>query len=303
MENKHTQDRSKVYLIAIIVILLLMNAFFIYHYVSTDKELTVTTEELTDVQGAKDEIDLLLKESQDQLNSYKGKNAQLDSLIEEKNREIQAKAQEIRGLLKDKKAYAAAMEELEKLRYYVKKYQDEISTLTTKNEKLQQQNKEITATLKEEKDKNENLTMKNITLENKVTLGKKLSFTAFNVLGINKRGSGRETETTRAKRVDLIKITFTLDKNYVADLGAKNFYLRIITPSGTTLSNETMGGGKLVVGGEEYLYSMKHEIEFDNTGQTATFYYDKGSEWEKGTYTAEIYADGFQIGSQSLEFR
>ena len=300
METAKSKDRSKVYLIAIIVVLLAMNAFFIYHYVNTDKELAVTTEELADVQEARSELDAILKSTQEELELNKGKNAELDSLLVERNREIQEKAAQIQRLMRTNGNYK---EELEKLRYYVKKYQQEIADLTEKNEKLQKENKQIQQNLSEQRDKNEELTMKNINLENKVNLGKKMSFTAFTVEGVNRRSSGRETETNRARRVDLLKIEFTLDLNYLTDLGMKKFYLRIITPEGTTLSSENLGGGTFSIAGEEYLYTMIHETEFDNSGQSITFYYDKGSEWEKGLYKAEVYAEGFLIGTKEIKLR
>jgi len=303
METRETQDRSKPLLIVIIIILLIMNGFFIYHYVNTDKELTATTTELIEVEDAREELELILQETQDQVDALKGQNSGLDSLLQEKTLEIQEKAAQIELLLKDSKKLKAARAELEKLRYYVKKYQSEIAALTEKNEKLQKQNKQITQNLDEERNKTEKLTMKTIALENKVNLGKKLSFTKLDITGVNKRNSGRETETSRSRRVDFLKIEFTLDLNFVSDLGAKKFYLRVIGPEGTTLSNEKMGGGSFTIAGEEFIYTMEHDIDFDNTGQSVVFYYDRGTEWEDGLYKAEIYADGFLVGSQDLKLR
>ncbi|MHB1279351.1 MAG: hypothetical protein ACYC1Q_13255 [Bacteroidia bacterium] len=165
METRKSQDRSKVLLITIIIVLLIMNGFFIYHYVNTDKELTVTTEELVEVEDARNEIDSILKETMAQVEELKGQTQGMDSLLIEKTKEIQAKAAEIELLLKDRKKLGVAREELEKLRYYVKKYQSEIAALTEKNEKLQKQNKEIQETLNQERGKTENLTMKTIALE------------------------------------------------------------------------------------------------------------------------------------------
>lgn len=307
MEHNGQKDNSKKYLIIIIIILLLMNAFFIFHYVSTDRELTQTTEELTNVTSVRDELDKLLEESNEQLTLYKGKNAELDKLLESKNAEIQNKAKEIEDLIKKGKADARSLkkirEELDVLRYYVKKYKAQIDSLGKANQILVSKNKEISADLEKEKSRNENLTMNNIKLENKVNLGKKLAFTKLNITGINRRGSGRETETSRSKRIDLIKVEFTLDMNYLADLGTKDFYLRIISPEGSTLSSESTGGGSFRFQGEDALYTMKHSAEFDNTGQTIVFYYNKGSEWVSGDYKAELYADGFLIGSQNLRLR
>lgn len=307
MNNQQSTDNTKKYLIAIIIILLLGNIFFIYNYISTDRELTATTEELVDTKGAKEELDKLLAESNSMLENYRGKNAELDKLIESKNAEIQEKAAEIEKLLKSGKITArqlkAAKDELDVLRYYVKKYSGQIDSLSKANKILIRKNQEIEENLNQEKGKNENLTMKNITLENKVNLGKKLSLTSFDLDGINRRSSGRETETTRTRRIDFLKISFTLDENFLADLGPKDFYLRLISPEGTTLSSESTGGGTFKWQGEEVLYSMKHTAEFDNTKQTITFYYDRNAEWEKGEYKAEVYADGFLIGTQDIKLR
>jgi cell division protein FtsB len=303
MENRQTQDKSKVYLIGIIIILLMMNAFFIYHYVNTDKQLASTTEELAAVESTKLELDQLLKETEAQVDSLRGLNEGLDSLLLERNSEIQEMAAQITSLLRDKRNLAAARQELDKLRYYVEKYQKEIAQLKEKNQQLIQENAQITDRLVKEKTKTEDLTMKTIALENKVNIGSKLKFSTLNISGVNKKGSGRETETSRVRRINLIRVQFTLDLNYVASLGSKTFYLRIIGPEGTTISGESMGGGTFRVGNEDFLYTMSHQIDFDNTGQTVTFYYDKGSEWESGNYKAEIYADGFLIGSQDLKLR
>lgn len=307
MANQESTDNTKKLLIGIIVVLLFGNIFFIYNYVNTDRELNITTEELVDTKAAKEELDKLLSESNTLLENYKGKNAELDKLIESKNAEIQEKAAEIELLLKSGKITAAqlkkAKDELDVLRYYVKKYTAQIDSLGKANKILLAKNREMEQTLTEEKDRNENLTMKNITLENKVNLGKKLSVTEFELLGINRRSSGRETETTRTRRLDFLKISFTLDENFLADLGPKDFYLRIVGPEGTTISSESTGGGTFKWQGEDVLYSMKHTAEFDNTKQTITFYYDKGAEWDKGEYKAEIYADGFLIGTQNIKLR
>jgi cell division protein FtsB len=71
MENNRPKDKSKGYLIAIIIILLLMNGYFIYHYVNTDRQLAEKTEVLIDTQSEKAELDSLLAESNEQIERYK----------------------------------------------------------------------------------------------------------------------------------------------------------------------------------------------------------------------------------------
>lgn len=303
MENSQNQDRSKIYLIGIIIVLLLMNGFFIYHYVNTDKELTSTTEDLAEVETAKKELDILLSSTKLQVDSLRGLNAELDSVLLARDSEIQSMAAQITLLLRDKRNLGKAREEIQKLNYYIEKYQKEIAQLREENEELIKENRQINQKLTQEKNRTEDLTMKNIALENKVNIGSKLKFTSLNITGVNRKGSGRETETNRVRRIDLIKVSFVLDLNYVADKGMKTFYLRLIGPNGTTISNQQLGGGTFKVGNEEFMYTMSHEMEFDNSGQTVTFYYDKGEEWESGNYKAEIYADGFLLDTQDLKLR
>lgn len=307
MENNRSQDNSKRILIGLIILLFITNIFTLYKYVNTDTQLTTTTEELVDTKSARDDLDQLLSEAKEQLEVYKGKNAKLDKLIEEKNAAIQAKAEEIEKLLKDKRVSSArlkqAMDELGKLRYYVEKYQKEIQKLSTENEYLKKQNKTINDSLDKAKEQNEDLQMENIRLGNKVTLGKKLTFSSLEITAIHQGWPRREVSTSRAKRVDLVKVAFTLEDNFLADLGEKDFYLRIVTPEGATLSSESNGGGKFSFQGSEYLYTMKHTLDFDNTRQSVTFYYDRGTAWNSGKYTAELWAEGFKLAEEVLDLR
>jgi len=307
MDSQKNNDKNKKYLLAIIAFLLLLNGIFIFRFLSTDKKLNNTTDELVETKSAKQDLELLVAEVSSQLDEYKGKNAQLDAEIAGRNQEIQEKAKQIEAMLKSdrvtKRELAKAMEELDVLRYYKKKYLGQIDSLFKVNDKLIKENSQISENLNKEKNKVDDLTMKNIGLENKVSLGKKLSFANLEITGVNKRGSGRESETTRISRMDLLKVSFKLDLNYVTDLGRKDIYMKVIAPNGSTLSSEAMGGGMFRFQGSDNLYTMIHSFDFDNTQQQVTFYYDKGSDWEKGDYVIELYEDGLQIAKERIKLR
>jgi len=307
MENKQSNDNLKKILIASIILLLITNVTTLYLYMDTDDELVTTTEELVDTKSARDDLDQLLNEAKQQLGEFKGKNAKLDELIEQKNAELQAKAEQIEKLLRNKRITSAelknALDELGKLRYYVEKYQKEIEKLSTENEYLKKQNKDINDSLDKAKEANEDLQMQNIKLGNKVSLGKKLTFSSMEIMAIHQGWPRREVSTNRARRVDLIKVAFTLEENFLADLGEKDFYLRIIGPEGSTLSSESNGGGMFKYQGSEYLYTMVHTLDFDNSRQSITFYYDRGTDWNEGKYTAELWVEGFKVAEEILDLR
>lgn len=291
----------------IILLLLIANFSLLALFFVSRSEIKKQEETIVEVNTTRDELQTILNTAQEELNSYKGRNAELDKIIEEKNAELLAKAEEIEklinsGKLKDGQLYKLR-EEMNVLRYYVKKYQRQIDSVDRVNRDLISQTEKMSNTLKTEKTKNEELKMTNIKLENKMNLARKLTFSKLNISGINRRSSGRESETSRANRIDLIKVEFTLEENFVADTGPKDFYLKIVNAEGSTISSEQTGGGTFKIMGDDALYTMKQNLDFDNTKQTLTFYYSKGSEWQPGEYVAEIYADGFLIGSQKLKIR
>jgi cell division protein ZapB len=52
-----------------------------------------------------------------------------------------------------------------------------------------------------------------------------------------------------------------------------------------------------MIGGKEEFYTAAQEILFDNTRQKLSFLYDKGSDYDGGTYSLEIYTDNYLIGN------
>ncbi len=301
MENK--EDNRK-YLI-IIILLLLSNLTFVYLYISNNVKKVEIAEELVDTQEARDDLQKILKETETTLSEYKGRNAALDEEIRIKTEEIQAKAAEIEKLLKDKKVSSRALEkareELDVLRYYVQKYQKQIDSLSRENKFLASENRKIKQDLTEQKDKNEGLIMENIKLGNKVAVGARLKADNIYVTGIQNRDGGKTRETNRVRRIDQIKVEFVLAENFVAEKGDKDFFLRILGPDGETIWSETTGGGKFEFQGAETPYTSRKRHDFQNTNDKISFFYAKSSEWEKGDYKIEVYAEGFLIGEQKFK--
>jgi cell division protein ZapB len=52
--------------------------------------------------------------------------------------------------------------------------------------------------------------------------------------------------------------------------------------------------------GKEEFYTAKQQILFDNTRQKLIFDYDKGSEWQPGTYQLQIFTDDYLMGDKTF---
>ncbi|MFN6946366.1 MAG: hypothetical protein ACK4ND_15565, partial [Cytophagaceae bacterium] len=82
--------------------------------------------------------------------------------------------------------------------------------------------------------------------------------------------------------------------------GKKEIYLRVIEPGGVTLYN---GDKSIIVDGKKLAYTDVQTINFNNTKQTITFVYNKGSRYKPGDYKIEFYADGVKIGNGELNLK
>ena len=120
------------------------------------------------------------------------------------------------------------------------------------------------------------------------------------------KGSGKESATTNAKKAEKIKVSFDVDENKVADPGTKTFQLRLIGPGGTTLAVQSAGSGvfDLADGGGQVQYTISKDITYNQTKQGVVIYWSKtGEQFEKGKYTAEIYQDGYKVGTKDFQLK
>jgi hypothetical protein len=307
-ENKEKRNRVAIILPwALVAILTVLNGFFIYNYFKTDQKLAITEEVLFDTKEAKSSLDSLLKITTSELESYKGQNASLDSLVSQKDSDLKVYADRIKRLLAQDKVSKndldKALEEIEQLRYYKRKYITQIDSLSGQIVMLNRENDNLKGNISSQKRFNENLSMENAGLKNKVAIGAKLNTSAILVTGIKMRSNGKEKETMKAKQVEQVKLVFKIAENYVAEKGNKEIYLKLTMQDGTTLYNQATGTATFKYQGEESLYTQKKIIEFTQEAQDVVIYWAKGSEFAVGKYKAELFSDGFRIGATEFELK
>lgn len=283
------------------ILLLLLLSFFTFNYFKTDQKLAVKEVELFQTDSAKMELEKVLKETDLQLTDYKGRNAELDQFLREKNDSLQQFADRIESLLRKGKVTREELErandELDMLRYYKRKYIGQIDSLNTVIEGLNVENRSLRTDITKQKRKNEDLNMDIARLNNKVAIGARLTTQNLFITGVKLRTNGKEKETIRVTQMDQLKVTFLLNENYVTDKGPKDIFLKVVGPDGATVYNQVAGSGTFRFQNEESLYSSKKTIEFNQEAMQVSIYWDKGSEFVKGEYKAELFCEGFKIGA------
>lgn len=313
-EQIEKDKKTKTYLIIIIAILFVINFGLLYNIISKDKILVTTETKLDNTQAERDKLDKMLDETENMLLDYKGKNAQLDSIIDVKNDEIAIKVSQIRKMLSEgkltKDQLEIAKQEIAKLKtkimrdtYTIDSLSRENITLKEENTTLSSENETVKKEVETQKSINTSLTDQNQKLSEKVRVASRLTATNIKVEGIMVSGK-KEKEKNKLSKIDKIKVQFNISKNAIAEAGQKVIYLRLIGPNGSTVANQNAGSGVFEFDGESIQYTSKATVVFNNeTGSPATIYFEKIPGMSKGTYKAILYCDGFVMGEGSLKLK
>ncbi len=300
MSEEKKSNSKRLILILVIIALIILNGVFIYVW-NTNRQLKEESQRL-----------LLQKEIEYQkavgeLNLFKGKNAQLDSLVEAANMELASKSASLDSLIQTNKVTAQQLERFKrengKLNYYKQLYLEKIDSLIKANENLQVENQELRTVIKQEQRRSDELVDENVKLSNKVALGAILKVQNLTVEGIRLRSGGKEVLTAKAKSTEKLKACFTIGENRVANRGNKAIYLRVIGPEGVTLWIEDAGSGKFMAEGQETLYTASATIDYQQESLPVCIYWTKGTPFLEGVYKAEVYADGLLIGESTFTLR
>jgi hypothetical protein len=298
-ESQPKKDTKKVYILLAVIVLLIATNIFLW----MQKDKTETRFEQTS--GEKEKLQVQLNQLELDLTQATANADSLNESLVAKDEELKAKVAQLQNALRRGNLSAAELErarnEIDQLRYYIRKYQDEITTLKKENELLASENNGLKKTVETEQQKSSELINQNINLSNKVAVASLLKATSFTAMGVRFRSNGKEVETERVKTLEKIKVTFNVADNQVAVQGPREFYLRIVNPTGKAEVITDQNESKFTADGAELQYSVKSTINFENkSGQTYTMFWTKASSIEPGKYTITLYADGASIGTTTL---
>jgi hypothetical protein len=177
---------------------------------------------------------------------------------------------------------------------YKKQYfalEAKMNTLIAENESLKKDNlvlstqRDSTATvLVEARKSNEDLTVVNQDLAKTVTKAEKLKVLNLKTVAYKVRSSGKQIETEKARKADMLKVNFTIAENEVAKSGDKTYNVQIIDSNNNVLGEkkeETFGDKNLT-------YSFATTVKYEN--QTVDVTQDlPGENFEKGEYFVNIF--------------
>jgi FtsZ-binding cell division protein ZapB len=213
--------------------------------------------------------------------------------------EIAAQRDRVDGLLTKVKngnwALGRAKKEAETLRTIMKGYIATIDSVNQLNNALTVENSAMKNRVEEVQDRNSLLEERQENMSEIIEAGRVLQCAEIEAVGVRILSSGRQRETSRADRIDMIKVCFTLLQNRISEPGSKLLNLRITGPNEQILVSEDDDG-----------YSASRTIEYANDRLDACVFYTNngdGMSLDSGAYLIEILEEEVVIGSVTLDLR
>ncbi len=304
--EKPNEERRKSPLIywAVILLLFIGCVFLFYskNKVSQDKEdmKKQLTAQLDSVKTDRASLQADFDAASAKIDQLVSSNAKLDSNLQKDQAEILALQKKIRGMLGNSKATAAEM----------KKAREMITSLTDKTTQYE-------ARIAELEKENLILTNKNIVLtkdrDSAVTqniaikkIGSVLHASNMRMEPIHLKRNGKEVGTSKAKKVDVLRIKFDIDENRIAESGNKKIYIRMVGPDGNILKSESNGSGLMLTAkGDQISYSIQKEIALikEQPVKDVTLDWHQDGDYPKGSYLIEVFSEGFKVGSASINLK
>ena len=291
-EQQNNSSSSLKVIIAILAVLLVGSLVYIYK-ISTDVK-----EVKTEFAKSLSDKDMVMKDLQELKATYDAAIAENTSMSDE--------------LVKERDKVVKLMEELDKTQGDVSKYKSQynkleknMKVLIAENETLKKDNQTLTTqrdstvvVLGESQKYNQVLVGQNEELSKTVEKGSKLTILNMKTSAYKIKSSGKQIETDKAGRADVLKISFTIAENQIAKSGDKEYYVQVIDSK-----NNVLGDKQTATFGDNTLtYSFISKVKYEN--KTVQVSEDlKGKDFAKGSYFVNVFDKNELVSKTSFTLK
>jgi hypothetical protein len=293
-------SNSKNIVIGLLAVALLGSwAYFLMKINRSDKEILSKTEEGVHYMSQRDSLESLYKFTLDKYDSVTVANNDLSGKLTTKQTEISKLKAEINRILKNKNA---TQSELARAKTLIEELNSQIETLQAENARLTGENQTLTAEKAQlivEKDTlTANLTTTQAekkVLEETVDVGSTFSASNIAIIPINEKNGGKEKETTTAKKVDKLVVTFDVE-NRIAKSGPADMYVMVTAPDGKVISVENVGGTFTTREEGDKTFTSKITVPYEQGKRQNVQLPLVQDKFQTGDYKIQVYHNGFKIG-------
>lgn len=302
--NKEEKKSNNKILLILLALLLGGNGTFAYLWWKEKKRANTVVVEKEQVIVERDNVKSDLLRLQEEYSKLETTDKAVQAELDAKKAEIEElliQAEKHKG---DAYMISKLRKETETLRSIMKHFVVQIDSLNTLNKTIIAEKDKVSADLSAEKTVTSQLTKDKDALQSKVNLGSILNAENPTVKGVKfKSGGKKEVETTKASRVERIKVSFVLGENKIAKKGVRPVFVRLTSPDGKEITKSQDEGNMVKFNGSKGYYAAKQDVNYTNEEVAVDVLCPSPNGFLPGKYLVDIICDDVIVGQSSIELK
>lgn len=294
MENQNGNSKLKA-IVAILAILLVGSLVYIFKLTSDAKNLETV---VTTTKSEKEDVLKDLAELKATYDAAIAENTSMsDELIAEREKVVKLMA-DLKSAKGDANSLRKYKEQYKQLEGKMRNLMQEVEVLKTQNQQLTTNLDSTKVVLEDSKKYNQVLVGQNEELAKTVEKGQKLSVTNLKTAAYKQRSSGKQIETDKASRTDVLQVSFTIAENQIAKSGDKVYYVQVIDAKNNVLGDKAT----ISFGDTSLTYSFTTTVKYENKTVNVKEQLP-GKDFAKGTYFVNVFDKGELVSKSSFSLR
>jgi myosin heavy subunit len=294
MENQNSNSKLKG-IIILLLVLLVGSLIYIFKITADAKTLETT---VTKVSSEKENMIKKLEELNSNYDAALAENTSMtDELMAEKERVVKLIA-ELKSSKGDNASLRKYKDQYKVLEEKMKSMMQEVTVLKQENQQLTTNLESTKVDLDDSKKYNEVLVGQNEELAKTVEKGSKLTVTNLKTASYKVKSSGKQIETDKASKTDILKVSFTIAENKIAKSGDKTYYVQVIDANNNVLGDKAT----ISFGDTSLTYSFTTSLKYENKTVEVSEQLP-GKDFTKGTYFVNVFDKAELVSKSSFSLR
>jgi len=268
------------------ILILLLVAFLFFQKNRMEEQMELKIQFIEQKNMLRDELDDLIDEHDELLDEY----GDLNNQLHDKDSIIQKQITDIRNLIRTENDLNEAKKKILILKDIVKKYLSNIDSILVINESLTLEKDSVIKANKNINWKNYKLSKQNQKLVEKVIKGSVLEVLNIEVEALRYRSTGKEVSTRSAKKVQKIRICFTIGANQISEAEEKRVFMQIIDPKGALIIGKE--NNEIIVSDSIINFTDYSIFDYANLEMQHCFDWERIHQLESGVYLIKLIIEG-----------
>lgn len=294
-----TKNRNNTVLLALVVLLLISNVVMLFLWFQKKDQAVASANQVTAVTSEKENVTKLLEDMLVQYDTLSTNNDQLRTGMDSLQKQIVTLMDKVkRGNYDVHKAKAEA----ETLRKIMKGYVVTIDSLNQLNQALMVENVNTKQQLGEVTGQKQALESKSAEQQALISKGSVLTATGMAANALFVRNNGKQVDTERSSKAEMIKCCFNLGENRITQAGTKTLYMRVIGPDGSVLPASDQAN-RFFYEGVEGEFSVKRDVNYQNSAVDVCMFWTATGKLTGGEYKVDVYESGMKVGHTTFNLK